>query len=316
MRSRYVVGVDGGGSKTSAIIADERGRVVGRGVSGSSNYHNVGEKNAALSIRNAVIAARSNAALKLGSLDYAVVALAAINSEADRRKALRFVRATKIARRIFVVHDSIAALHAVENWPAVIVISGTGCMAAGINERGEYRRVGGWGRIVDDEGSSYDIGRIALRAAFRSLDGRAPPTKLVSALKRRFRVRDLRDAMPRIYGTRFGVEQIASLTRLVSELSPTDGVSRRILKNAGIALGQLASHAVKQLGLSNQPVTITPVGGTFESGPHLLRSFASTIKRNCPSAKIAHDRTEPTVGSVKLALSLLKRHNPIDIPST
>ncbi len=178
--------------------------------------------------------------IREGYSDIGVVALAALNSPRDLATARRFVRAAKIAPRVFVVHDSVAALHAATHGkPGIVVISGTGCVAAGINKAGRYVRAGGWGYLIDDEGSAYDIGTKALRSAFRTLDGRTPRTKLASALKRRFRVKMLENASPLIYSDEFGIDSIAGLTPLVSKLAPSDEVCREILRNAGVALAEI-----------------------------------------------------------------------------
>src|SRR3989304_5963934 len=158
--SRFVVGVDGGGTKTVALVGTVRGRVLGRSESGSSNYHNVGPIAASKAISRAVIEAQRQAGLVGRKAEIAVVALAAVDSVKDRMAAERFVRAAKIARKSIVVHDSLGALYAATRGsPGIVIISGTGCVAAGINKAGKHCRASGWGYIVDDEGSGYDIGR-------------------------------------------------------------------------------------------------------------------------------------------------------------
>src|SRR3972149_8406973 len=186
---RFVVGVDGGGTKTVALVGTVRGRVLGRGESGSSNYHNVGPIAASMAIGRAVIEAQRQAGLEGQKAEIAVVALAAVDSVKDRMAAERFVRTAKIARKSIVVHDSMAALYAATRGrPGIVVVSGTGCVAAGINKAGRYFRASGWGYIVDDEGSGYDIGRETPPKAFKAVDGRGPKTRLVSIFNRKFRV--------------------------------------------------------------------------------------------------------------------------------
>ena len=186
--SQYVIGIDGGASKTVAILGSADGKVLGRGQAASSNYQNVGITKASDSIKQAVNQARQEAGIGKGRMKIAVVALAGVDSPKDKRVTEQFVRRANIASRTFVVHDSIAYLQsAFPNKPGIMVESGTGCVAAGINSAGRYVRVGGWGALFDDYGSGYDIGRKALSAAFRAVDGRGPPSRLVSAVKRKFR---------------------------------------------------------------------------------------------------------------------------------
>jgi N-acetylglucosamine kinase-like BadF-type ATPase len=298
---RYVIGVDGGATKTVALIGTENGRILGRGESGSSNYHNIGAMAAGAAIRLAVKRARQQAEIR-SKAQVAVVALAAIDSPRDKATVLRLIKSTRIARTSLVVHDSLAALQAAtDGKPGIIVISGTGCVAAGLNEAGQYARAGGWGYLIDDEGSAYDIGAKALRSAFRMLDGRSPKTKLTPALTRRFRVKTLEDALGPIYSGRFGVDAIAGLTPLISKLADSDRVCRSVLNDAGVSLAGLASAVAKRLKMNQDTFSLSLVGGTFKAGRHLLQPFRARIRKECPRAKIEIMKIEPALGAFSFA---------------
>ena len=300
---RYIIGIDGGASKTIAILGSSAGKVLGRGQGGSSNYQNVGTARAIYSIRRAVSEARRQAAIGRRKAEIALVALAGVDSPKDERAARRFVRKTNIARRTFVVHDSIAYLQsAFENQPGIMVESGTGCVAAGINSTGRYVRVGGWGALFDDHGSGYDIGRRALNAAFRAADGRGPRTKLTAAIKRKFRLKNLEDLIYTIYSTGLTVGETASLAPLVSKAAPYDEVSRNILQGAGTTLGELACVVAKRLKMDRNYVKVATVGGVFNAGKYLTKAFQKKVKQECPLAEIVKPRIEPAFGAFSLAL--------------
>lgn len=290
------------------MIGTENGEILGRGESGSSNYHNIGINAASKAIKSAVTEARKHARIRESYSDIAVVALAALNSPNDLATARRFVRAAKIAHMTRVVHDSVAALHAATHGkPSIVVISGTGYMAAGINKAGKYVRAGGCGYRIDDEGSAYDIGTKALKSTFRTLDGRAPKTKLASALKRRFRVKILENASPLIYSDRFGIDSIAGLTPLVSKLAPNDEVCREILSSAGVTLAELTCVVAKRLRIAHDVFPIALVGGTFKAGRHLLQPFQARVRKECPRAQVVIMKTEPVLGALALAVNELQR---------
>lgn len=313
---RYVVGVDGGASKTVALIGTASGRILSKGESGSSNYHNIGTHAAARSIKNAVYRAMKRAGLTSVKPAIAVVALAAINSPKDRVTARNFVTRAKIARTTLVVHDSVAALYAAtQGRPGIIVISGTGSVAAGINRSGEYAKAGGWGYLVDDEGSAYDIGRKALNRAFRSIDGRSPPTKLVSILRRRFKTETLEDIQKQIYSDGMSVKEIAQLAPLVSEAAVRDKTCREILAEAGVRLAELACAVARRLKMTGERVAIFVVGGNFKSGRPLLGPFEARIISECPGARIAKLKVEPARGAFALAVSELRRREKKGINS-
>jgi N-acetylglucosamine kinase-like BadF-type ATPase len=300
---KYVIGIDGGATKTVALIGTENGRVLGRGESGPSNYHNIGATAASAAIKLAVQRARQQAGIR-SKAEVAVVALAAVDSPRDKATVLRVIKSIGIARRSLVVHDTLAALQAATRGrPGIILISGTGCVAAGLNESGQYARAGGWGYLIDDEGSAYDIGAKALRSAFRMLDDRSPKTKLTPVLMRRFRVKTLEDTLGQIYSEKFGVDGIAGLTPLISKLAESDRVCRSILNDAGVSLAGLACVVARRLKMNHDTFTLSLVGGTFKAGRYLLQPFRARIMKECPRAKIEIMKIEPALGAFSFAVS-------------
>ena len=312
--NHYVVGVDGGASKTAALIGTTNGRILGCGESGSSNYHNIGAISASKAIKVAVTRSQRQAGLHRTQLDTAVVALAAIDSTKDQRVARRFVRSTNVAGAIFVIHDSVAALYAAtQGKPGIIVNSGTGSFAAGINQAGEYVRVGGWGYLIDDKGSAFDIGMKAITMAFRMTDGRTPRTKLIPLLKRGVGVKRFDEILDLIYANRMGVEEIARMAPLVSKAASNDNVCRQILKEAGISLGELACAAARRLKMTNHPFQLATVGGGFRSGRYLLEPFTSRVRVEYPRAFIITPKNEPARGAYLIATKLAQ-YGPNGLP--
>jgi N-acetylglucosamine kinase-like BadF-type ATPase len=307
----YVVGVDGGATKTTALFGTAEGRVLGRGTAGSANYHNVGPTIASYSIRNATARAQKKARLSDITPTVAVVALAAVDSSKDRRVASQFVHRTKIAEKTFVIHDTVAALCAATRGASgIIVNSGTGSVAAGINKSGKYVRVGGWGYLVDDEGSGYDIGRNALTTVFRTWDGRISRTNLTKVLKKRFRTNSLGDILNAIYTKNWGVQEIASLAPLVSAAAETDRVCRDILKQAGLSLAEIVVTTARRLEMTRSQFPVFTVGGNFKSGRFLLAPFTSKVKDGCPRAQIRSLEVEPAIGVLWLAAKLASPDSP------
>lgn len=304
-----VAGIDGGASKTVALIADVKGRILGKGRAGPSNYHNVGVQDATLAIRTALNRARIDAGTT-EKPEIAVVALAGIDSKQDMITASHFVKKSRIAQTSIVIHDSVAAIYAATKGKLGIVVnSGTGSFAAGINSKGTYARAGGWGYIVGDEGSAYDIGLKAIKMAFRSFDGREKDTEVIELLKQKFRVKEVDDLVSRIYNNGFTVEQIAAVAPLVIRSAEKDMISRRIVNEAGTALGELVCAVAIRLGMTKQKFPVAAVGGNFRSGGYLLRSLRLRIKQDCPNARVNHVHVEPAQGSLSIALEAFKKRH-------
>ncbi|HSH75109.1 MAG TPA: BadF/BadG/BcrA/BcrD ATPase family protein, partial [Longimicrobiales bacterium] len=174
----FVIGIDGGGSHTRAVILDERGSEVGRA---EATGEVVTERAPGLAA-DAVAAAARPAARGAGlALPGAVLwaGLAGAGSEAARRAVAREIEAAGLAGRVRVGTDVEAAFHAAfPEGPGVLLIAGTGSIAWGRSPSGASVRVGGWGRLLGDEGSAFALGMGALRAVARAEDGRAAATTL------------------------------------------------------------------------------------------------------------------------------------------
>ena len=308
----YVAGIDGGASKTIALIADTNGRILGSGKAGPSNYHNIGIGPASAAIESAVKEAKEKAGIR-EKPEIAVVALAAVDSERDLRVASQFVRDTKVAETSIVVHDSVAALYAAtKGRMGIVVNSGTGSFAAGINSRGKYARAGGWGYIIGDEGSAYAIGLNAIKMAFRSFDGRGKNTSLADLIKRRFRIRKLDDLVSQIYNNELTVEQIASVAPLVIRTEHIDSISKAILIDAGTQLGEQVCAVASRLKMTRQAFQVAAVGGNFRSGKCIMQALRSKIRECCPKARVIHLHVEPALGSLSIALEAFSRKTAND----
>ncbi len=280
--------------------------------SSSSNYHNVGIRSAALSIRDAVRRACKAEGLSLRDIDVAVLGLAAMDCPKDFLAGRRIAAAAKVGRHQIVKHDSTIALHgATLGKPGIVVNAGTGSFAVGMNRRGKIVRAGGRGPIIDDEGSAYDIGRLAIRAALRSIDGREGETALTRLLMREFRLRELEDIVHDIYRGPITVEELSALSRLV-ERAALDGdrVARRIFAHEGLILAGLAVTVARRLRMTNANPNVYCVGGVFNAGNMLLNSFKHELRKTVPKFTLCRPTFEPVVGA--FALALRESGEPID----
>ena len=153
LRSRsVVVGVDGGGSKTHAVIVDADGLVVGEGMSGASNPLRVGIARAAAAVREAIDKACEVAQVRREDILAAEVGLAGARRTELRARIREALNNLGIAD-VEVVGDADIALYgATDGQPGVVVIAGTGSICCGVNARGKRNCAGGWGPVAGDEG--------------------------------------------------------------------------------------------------------------------------------------------------------------------
>lgn len=307
MAEEYVVGFDGGATKTEAIIAKSDGTLVSSGVSGPSNYHVVGIEGAKEAIFSSFEIARKKANISSKKVKVAVAGLAGLDCSYDDKILNSNIPQIGIAETFKVVHDSLIALYgATSGRIGVIVIAGTGSVSAGTDGRGNRIRVGGWGSIIGDEGSAYYIGLMALKQAMKAYDGRVKETKLVEELKKALVITETDEIIKKVYGEKMSVTEIASLAPIVTKLAKEgDEVSSEIVKNAAEELATLAKTVIVRLKIQDETFPVATVGGVFKAGDIILKPFSESIQKLAPNAKVEKPRFGPGVGSVLIALEIL-----------
>ena len=181
MRELYL-GIDGGQTSTVALIADETGRVVGRGKGGPCNHVGPAEGRARFfsALGDSLNEACAQAGVNPSEVSFASACLGFSGGPQDKET---YVRELIPSTHYRITHDAEIALEgATEGLPGIIVIAGTGSMAFGRNGEGESARAGGWGYAFGDEGGAFYLARQALRAALAFEEGWGPPTKLYKKL--------------------------------------------------------------------------------------------------------------------------------------
>jgi glucosamine kinase len=308
-RETFFLGIDGGGTKTQAIITDVNFNIIGEGKSGASNPHRVGFKEAVANIVMATDEALKDAGLELADIAAACAGIAGTSHPIHYHTMKDSLDRSLGLENLELVTDARAALTgALDGKPGVIVIAGTGSIALGLNETGEDARSGGWGPTFSDEGSGYDIARQALKAVAASFDGRSSETLLTKMICKELGIEKPSDLPSVIYNEDVKPAQIASLANLVSEAAVQgDEVAREILGRAGQELGQLAVSVIGRLAMQQQSFRLACVGSVFNSGDFVLESFRRTVLRVAPHAEIGSPIHPPTIGAVKLAEILFKQ---------
>lgn len=299
-----LAGVDGGATKTVAIVGKFDGSLLGSGRAPSANYHNVGINSAAESIRTAVHMACRHGGVPARHLETVVIGLAAMDSPRDFVVGRRLVDLTGLGKRRVLVHDSVVALYAATlGRPGVVVNAGTGSFAAGIGSNGNVIRAGGWGNIIDDEGGAYDIGKFGVRAALRALDGRERKTAIARLLVRKYKLRALEDIVHEVYEKPMTVDEISEISRLVAQAAHRgDSVARDIFAREAKVSAVLVSSIARRLGMIRSNPNIYCIGGVFNVGTVITKPFRKALRESLRRFRIRRPLFEPVVGAFVLAL--------------
>ncbi len=244
------LGIDGGGSKTRAVVVNDDYEVIGRGEAGAANHFAVGVpvavNNCALATRLALDNARElDSSFEAGSVRSWGFGLAGVRREVDAltmRAALE-----EVCRVPFALETDVVAAHAgaFAGATGIVVSAGTGAITFGADEFGARVYADGWGPILGDEGGGYWLGVEALRATCRSLDGRSHSTYLAPAVMEFLQVADGDELVRLVNAPEMTRDKIAALARVVSRCAE-EGVPEAVEIRARGA--QALSRGVKCVG--------------------------------------------------------------------
>jgi N-acetylglucosamine kinase-like BadF-type ATPase len=300
------LGVDGGGTKTHAVIADEQGRVVGEGLAGPSNPLRVGVSQACAAVREAFNRALSEAGARRSEVLAAQVGLAGVRRE-DLRHRMREELSSLGVGSVEVVTDADIALYGATNGePGLVLIAGTGSICCGKSARGRHACAGGWGPLAGDEGGGSWIARRALQAVARATDGRGQATALVEACLEYFNVDRAEDLSTAIYSPAMTNEHLAGFGRTVIEVARLgDEAAREIMRDAGHELALTAIAVVEKLRMGRDEFQVAYVGGVFKAGELVLAPLRKELARVAPGAYLAPPHLSPAAAAARMARALL-----------
>jgi len=300
----YFLGVDGGASKTAALVTDESAVPLGRGLAGGSNHLRVGIEQATRNIERAVNSALVEAGVAIREIEYAYCGIAGSDHIEHHERVVEALRVF-FPRGNFVVDNDarIALTGAVGFGSGIVVIAGTGSVAFGRNTSGGEARAGGWGPKIGDEGSGYAIARDGLTAIVRAFDGRGPATKMTDLLCFQYAMCDPADLPRFVYATTTGDDVIARYGKLVMQAADEgDAVARAILDRAGCELAYCVLAVARRLSLTAEELPVAYVGGAFHSGGLLLDPMKREIAREAPRAVVTPPLHTPVEGAAMMAI--------------
>jgi len=302
----YYLAVDGGGTKTQVLCADENGEIVGEGLSGPTSLTVVNSGAAGFALREAIRQATEN--LPPGFVvTRLVMGLAGLDTpeEISIAESLFKQVISDIQVRDFVlINDILIALRAAsDKQDAITLIAGTGSNCFGINSLGESAKTGGLDFLLSDEGSGYAIGAEVLKAAAMSFDGRGAKTSLEQLTNDYFETASIPEVKHHIYNPVLTKMQIAGLAKLAFDaLEEGDGVARQIVDKAADDLFLMAKVVIEKLKLNNKQSDCVFSGKVLLSD-YLKNKLKEKINQTYPNIQVLIPADEPVYGALKIALS-------------
>jgi N-acetylglucosamine kinase len=300
---RFVLGFDGGGTKTECVLMDETREVRAHGRSGPSNPMRVGFGGALAAICEAGRTAIQNAKLSLGDISVVCAGLAGTTQPESQRKMKRLLAEEFPGKVVHVCTDLDLTLEATGDGPAIVLIAGTGSAVVGRDLTGQIVRVGGHGPLLGDEGSAYDVGRRAAIAALRESDRGMPDSPLAARILRELDCAGWEDFHLRVYG--IPDEVFPRIFPVVTAAADEgDFAAQALLQDAAAELARLVADLLERLQLKSEKFLLVKSGGMLGRSAYFDKLIDERLRLAAPQAEFGSLVVTAAEAAARLAVRL------------
>lgn len=305
----YLIGIDGGATKTSCIIGDENGKIISKGTGRASNYQVVGVEYTKASVLSALNEAMDKIDISIKDIGYAVLGLAGADMECD------FKVLNNMCSEIFkdipfkVVNDCWIGLRAGSDKNlGIVTVCGTGTNSAGRTKNGQEVILRSMSYEMGNWGGGTELLRDALHYAFRSEECTGRKTMLEVEIPRIFNLSNMEEVANLMRTEKNDEKKMYDIPIKVFELATKgDEVCQDMLIKMGREMGRFASGVIKRLGLENKEFEVVLVGSVFKgNNPLLIDEYTTTVHRTAPCANIQVSTKDPVEGAYLLAVDYIK----------
>lgn len=282
MQTQYYAGWDGGGTKTLCRVLYQDGTAPQPFTAGALNPNGTVAGQCEATVADLL---RNMAALP-GGLDACrmlCIGAAGISNPATRVHLQNALQAGGYHGPVTFTGDQQTALYGALGGPGgIVLIAGTGSICYGQSTDGREARSGGWGHLIDDEGSAYALGRDILRAVVRAADGRAPATALTELVAQRLGAPGVQPVIRFTYAPTTTKKEIAALAPLLDPaLQQGDAAAQAIIAHAADELTQMAAAAMQPLGLQTGSMAL--LGSVLQKNETLRAAVITRLTAQFPT---------------------------------
>lgn len=308
IKVKYVIGIDGGGTKTHSILANENGETLFECYGGPSNFLIIGTEQVSETILELINKSVEHLNISISDISSVLIGTTGAGRRVDAEKLENDFNAYLTSQNISlsdfrVESDARVALEgAFSGAPGSILIAGTGSIMFGKDENNNVHRVGGFGRFIGDEGSGYLIGKKGLAAVAKSFDGRGRNTMLTNLLQQKFNISSSENLINEIYKNNFDIASVAPLVLEAAEKG--DPISFQILEQETDEL-LLHIKAMREKILT-KPLSISFVGGILSNQNLYSQKLIEKIVISFDDVAIKEKEHSPAYGAVLMALNRIR----------
>ncbi len=305
--NRYFLAVDGGGTKTQVVCADENGTVVGQGSSGPTNITATSVGAASFNLIEAIRQAVENlSGGEENEFSVLVMGLAGLDSSTEHDEAYKiFTEALSQYNigKFILVNDSMIALeNGSDNPNSVILISGTGSNCFGKNADGKTAKTSGMDFLLTDQGSGYSIGRRVLREAVKSYDGRSQKSILEKLVTEYFKISSISELKNEVYNPLLSKAEIADLAYLCSKAhAEGDTAANDIFNKTADEIVIMVSTVIDKLELNSTPFDCVFSGAVIKI-PLMQEKVSGVLKEKYNNINLVSPESDPVFGALKMAM--------------
>lgn len=300
----YIIGIDGGGTKTKGVVSTETGKIIAEVTVGASNPNNVKRENLLKELGNLIDSLKKESKGAFFKVRRVYAGMSGVDHPSARKEMKKLLE-TLLSESIPVTvnNDAITALYSgTLGKPGVVQIAGTGSITFGLNGEGVLDRVGGWGYLLGESGSGFSVGSEGLQAAFRAHDRLGISTELTTLICDHFQAQTLPEIIHSIYNAVNPKELIASLSKLVFMAADQgDGVAQDIIRNNAIHIGEAVSCLINKHFNEKErggEIPVVLAGGLFNRLDLLKASMEDVFRQHMIHAKLIKPQIDPVGGAV------------------
>jgi len=296
----FYLGVDIGGSKSHALVADGMGNAVGFGAYGPGNHEIVGYEGLRRALQAVTEQAFAQAGITIDQVSAAGFGVAGYDWPAELQPTLEAIGSIGLTAPLEVVNDTIIGLlaGASQGW-GVAVVAGTGSNCWGWDEKRNIGRVTGVG--LGEYGGAGSMVYRAMEAIAHEWTKRGPQTRLTTEFLRLTGAQDIPTLLEGIELGKYLLD--ASFAPAVYQVAlQGDPIARSIIQWAGSELGHTTVAVIRQLGFRNLDFEVILVGSLYEMGEMLIEPMRQVISAEAPGARLVRLVVPPVVGGILLAM--------------
>jgi N-acetylglucosamine kinase-like BadF-type ATPase len=302
--THHFLGVDVGGTKTHALIADENGQALGFGHGGCGSQEMVGYDGLTATLQDVLNQALAMSGLRIEQLSGAGMGIAGYDWPSQKQEHLDAIARLGLGSPLKIVNDTVLGIPAgAEDGWGVSVVAGTGCNSRGLSKdhQREGRVVGGAGHWSGEAAGGFDILYRAMRAVNFEWTKRGPATALTPAFIKYVGAKDLDDFIGGNYVGAYGLSP--AMIMLTFEIARAgDEQAIEVMRWAGGELGGMAVGVINQLDLQKETFDVVLIGSIFDGHPAIKESLGETVHAVAPGACIVRLNVPPVVGGVLLGM--------------